>query len=313
MKNVVVIGGGTGQAALLKGLKRIKNINLSTIVTVADDGGSTGKLRDDFHLPAMGDIRNVLVALSKDETAMTKIMNYRFDENSNELANHSLGNILFSAIALANDSFIKGIEDLSKILNVQGNVYPSTLQYVTLSALMQDGSVIVGEHNITNAHKKIARIYYQDEVKAYYKTTEAIIEADYIIIGIGSLYTSILPNLIINDIKQALKETRAQIIYYCNSMSELGETDGLSLEDHVRIIEETIGKEIVDIVVCSNDSIPQQVIEAYLKEEAVPVTIKEETHHYKVVETSLLNFENNLVRHDANKVKQSFEKIMGTK
>lgn len=310
MKKVVIIGGGTGQSALLKGFKKVEDCELSTIVTVADDGGSTGRLRDGLHLPAMGDIRNVMLSLAEDETVMSEIMNYRFDSSANELANHNLGNILFSALALKRGSFIKGIDDLSKILNVRGHIYPSTLQYVTLMAKMKDGSVVEGEHHISEAGKQIEKVFYNDEVVGYPLAIKAIEDADYIIIGIGSLYTSIMPNIIIKDIKDALKKTKAKIIYYCNSMSEFGETTDYSVEDHVLALENEIGEKVIDAVVISNDVIPSEIIEAYASEKADVVKLREKQHHYKVVECPLLKFNNNVVRHDADKVKASFDLVI---
>jgi len=309
MKNIVIIGGGTGQSALLKGFKKFDNTELSTIVTVADDGGSTGKLRDGLHLPAMGDIRNVMVSLAQDETVMKEIMEFRFDKSANELANHNVGNILFSALALKRGSFIKSIDDLSKILNVKGNIYPSTLQYVTLMAEMKDGSIVKGEHNITEAGKQIKRVFYQDEVEGYPLAIQAINEADYIIIGIGSLYTSIMPNIIIKGIKEALRNTKAKIVYYCNSMSEYGETTDYSVEDHVDALEKEIGKEVIDAVVVSSDIIPEIVLDAYKEEKASVVKLNKQEHHYKVISCPLLKFDNNVVRHDADKVKASFELV----
>ncbi len=310
VKKVVCIGGGSGQSALLRGLKQIENIELSTIVAVADNGGSTGRLRDELHLPAMGDLRNVMCALADQEDLMTKIMNYRFDSNSGELSGHNLGNIIISALAQSNNDFMQAIEDVSGILKIAGNVYPSTLEDVTLSARMEDGSVISGECECRDADSKIAEVFYDTPVRSYPKVIKAIYDADYIIIGIGSLYTSILPNLIIDDVKKALINCEGKVIYCCNCMTEAGETDGYSLEDHVEAIEKHVGKSVIDAVVYSDDDIPEECLQAYALEKAVPVKIAQGQHNYRVLEYSLLSFPNNVIRHDSDKVRDCFKDVM---
>ncbi|MBR0385477.1 MAG: YvcK family protein, partial [Erysipelotrichaceae bacterium] len=256
MKNVVVIGGGTGQSALLKGLKQIENINIATIVTVADDGGSTGRLRQELHIPAMGDVRNVMLALSESESLTASLMDYRFDNNSGQLSGHNLGNIILSALMKKSGSLVQAIDDLDKVLRVRGDVIPSTISNVTLCAHMMDGTVIEGEHNITEAHSKVKDVFYNKYVTAFPDALVAIRQADYIIIGIGSVYTSILPNIIIDDIKKELCAAKGHVIYYCNSMTEEGETDGYSVEDHVRAIHSHIGQDIIDTVIVAEETIP---------------------------------------------------------
>ena len=265
MKKVVVIGGGTGQSALLRGLKQVDNIELYAIVTVADDGGSTGR----------------------------DIMNYRFDNFSGALAGHNLGNIILSALTKKSGSFVQAIADVSKVLRVKGTVIPSTLNDVTLYARTVDGRVIQGEHNIV----------YPDALVA-------IREADYIIIGLGSVYTSILPNIIVEDIRRELCEAKAKIIYYCNCMTQHGETDGYTVEKHVETLHKHLGKEIIDHVVYSTDDIPEEMLRKYEAEEAYPVVLGQKDHDYEVTGCSLLSFDTGVIRHDADKVRRSFEKIM---
>ena len=204
MKKVVCIGGGTGQSALLRGLKQIDDIELSTIVAVADDGGSTGRLREDFNMPAMGDVRNVMVSLAEREDLMTKIMTYRFGESDGELAGHNLGNIIISGLTKDCNNFLQAITSLSEVVKVKGTIYPCTTESVTLSAHMEDGSIIDGETQIRESKIGIKDVFYKNYVQTYPNVIKAINNADYIIIGIGSLYTSILPNLIISDIRDAL-------------------------------------------------------------------------------------------------------------
>lgn len=310
MKNVTVIGGGTGQSALLKGLKQIKDIHISTIVTVADDGGSTGRLREDLHIPAMGDVRNVMLALSESENLTATLMDYRFDNNSGELSGHNLGNIILSALMKRSGSFVQAIDDLDKVLRVRGDVIPSTIRNVTLCAHMMDGTTVEGEHNITFAHKKVKDVFYKKYVTAYPDALVAIRQADYIIIGIGSVYTSILPNIIIDDIKKELCEAKAKIIYYCNSMTEMGETDNYSVEDHVNAIHNHIGKDIIDAVVVAEEKVPEEIMEKYRQENADTVEVRETEHSYDIIRCPLLSFDTGMVRHDADKVRDSFIKIM---
>ena len=313
MKNVVVIGGGTGQSAMLRGLKQIKDIRIYTIVTVADDGGSTGRLREDLNLPAMGDIRNVMLALAEEENMLAELMNYRFDNNCGRMSNHNLGNIILSALTIQSGDFIKAIEDVSKVLRVKGKILPCTLNNVNLCAMTADGTEIIGQHNINICAKKIQEIYYDQHVSVYPKALEAINNADYIIIGLGSVFTSIMPNLIIDDIREALCNTKAEIIYYCNSMTEVGETDDYTLEQHIDAISWHIGKQVIDTVIYADDAIPEDVMERYREEGAIKVVPVEKEHSYKLIPYSLLDFSSGMVRHDPKKIKESFEAIMGGK
>ena len=310
MKNVCVIGGGTGQSALLRGLKQIEDINISAIVTVADDGGSTGRLRSGMHIPAMGDVRAVMLALAEEETLMEKLMAYRFDNTSGELEGHNLGNIILSALTKQSGSFPQAIADVSRVLRVRGEIIPSTITDVTLCAHMMDGSTVRGEHYITNAHQQIKDVFYDQYLSVYPDALLAIRHADYIIIGIGSLFTSIMPNLIIDDIREELIRSKAKVIYYCNSMTEAGETDNYTLQDHVKAIDRHIGEEIIDMVVYAEDEIPEDILENYRKENATRVYIGEEKTRYQIHQCSLLGFETGTVRHQAEKVRDSFTSIM---
>lgn len=310
MKNVVVIGGGTGQSALLKGLKQIKNINLATIVTVADDGGSTGRLRNDLNIPAMGDVRNVMLALAESESLTSTLMDYRFDNNSGSLAGHNLGNIILGALIKKSGSFVQAIDDLDKVLRVRGDVIPSTISNVTLCAHMMDGTVVEGEHNITFAHKRVKDVFYKKYVTAYPDALVAIRQADYIIIGIGSVYTSIMPNIIIDDIKKELCEAKGKVVYYCNCMTEAGETDDYSMEDHVDAIHRHLGKEIIDAVVMPEEDIPAEILSKYQQEKAAVVKAARKEHDYHIFTCPLLSFSTGMVRHDADKVRDSFIKVM---
>lgn len=309
-KNIVVIGGGHGQSAILRGLKLIDNIHISTIVTVADDGGSTGRLRKHFHIPAMGDVRNVMVALSKSEPILAELMDYRFDDLGGEdVGGHNLGNLILTALMKQKGNFMEAISDISKVLNVAGDIIPSTTQVVTLIAEMDDGTIVAGESNIPEYESCIQRVYYNSEVKATTSAIEAIEKADMIVFGIGSIYTSILPNIIIDDIRNAIQKSQAKRIYICNAMTQHGETDNYSLEDHVTAIEQHLNAG-VDLVVYANDEIPQSALDSYLTESAYPVKVTEDSHDYRIIEYSLLSFEDNLIRHDSQRIKSLFEKLI---
>jgi len=309
-KNLVVIGGGHGQSAILRGLKLLDDIHISTIVTVADDGGSTGRLRKHFHIPAMGDVRNVMIALSKSEPVLAKLMDYRFDDlDGEDVGGHNLGNLILTALTKQTGNFMEAINDISKVLNVAGDIIPSTTEIVTLFAKMEDGTIVAGESNIPIYENKIQEVFYKEEVLATESAIKAIRNADMIIFGVGSMYTSILPNIIIDDIRKAIQKSSAKRVYLCNAMTQHGETDLYSLEDHVSAIEDHLHSSL-DIVVYASDCIPSSALKKYEEEIAYPVVIGDEIHSYKIVKHELLNFQNDLIRHDPEKIKQLFELLI---
>lgn len=315
MKNVVVIGGGTGQSIILRGIKQLENINLSAIVTVADDGGSTGRLRRQYNIPAMGDIRSVMCALAESETLLSSLMNYRFegDENDGDIGGHNLGNLILTALSQSSGNFMNAIQVFSKVLNVRGDIIPSTEQVITLFATMEDGTIVRGESNIPKFKNQIKRVFYEEEVKASQMAVDAIKKADYIVFGIGSLYTSILPNLIIGDIKDALKNSFAKKIYFCNVMSQPGETDYYSLENHVQALVEHTFPGIIDIVVTHNNELKEKTLAKYAAMGSTPVWVQQEQHDYQVIRRDLLTFENSLIRHDSDKIRDIMEELMNHK
>lgn len=309
MKKVVVIGGGTGQSVILRGLKNIGDIKLSAIVTVADDGGSTGRLRENYKIPAMGDIRNVMVALADSETLLSSLMDYRFD-GTGDVAGHNLGNLLLTALTQISGNFLEAIQTLSRVLRVKGEVIPSTTQIVNLMAVMEDGTKVMGESNIPKFHNRIEAVYYQERVYATRRALSAIAEADYIIFGIGSLYTSIMPNIIIPEIKQALMRSKAKKIYFCNVMTQPGETDYFTLEDHVEAIEKHSYPGVIDMVIAHNNTLYDEVLENYKQKDSYPVWLRDKEHGYTLKRMDLLRFDNGLIRHDSDKIKEVFEEIL---
>ena len=312
MKNIVVIGGGTGLSSMMMGMKKLKNVNLTAIVTVADDGGSTGRIRDVYHVPAMGDIRHVLSAMSQEEneTLFNDLMNYRF-EGDKDIGGHSLGNLIFLALMDTTGSFMGAIQSISKVLNVKGEILPSTLDVVTLYALMQDGTLVRGEKNIPNMDNHIEKIFYQQSITPFPKAIEAIEQADLIIYGIGSLYTSVIPNLVIQEISQAIYENPCPKIYFCNAMSQPGETDGYSLEDHIRALEKHSFKNPVDVAVLNESVLPDFVKKNYEEEGSYPVQMQESEHPYKIITRNLIMLdEKGRIRHNPDAVKAVLEEIL---
>ena len=312
MKNVVVIGGGTGLSNMLKGMKEIKDIHLTAIVTVADDGGSTGRIRDAYDIPAMGDIRDVLCALADSEQAafIQSLMNYRFEGNK-DVGGHNLGNLIFLALTEMNHSFTGAIEKLSQVLHIQGDVVPSTLDMATLYALMEDGTLVRGEKNIPIVSNSISRVFYQESVHGYSKAIEAIEKADLIIYGIGSLYTSVIPNLIIEEIAQAIYENPCQRVFFCNVVSQPGETSHYSLEDHINALERHSFKNPVDIAILSDSKIDEEILAKYRKEGSHLVRQKEGEHVYKILRRDLAMVdEKNRIRHNPQAVKAVVEEIV---
>ena len=310
MKNITVIGGGTGLSVILRGLKQIEDVHISAIVTVADDGGSTGRLRRQFHIPAMGDIRNVMVALAEEETLFSHLMNYRFDGEDHDIGGHNLGNLILTALSEESGNFMDAIATISKVLNVKGDIIPATTQVITLFAKMIDGTIVRGESNIPNFDNRIQKVYYEEEVTATPQAIEALANADLIVIGIGSLYTSVIPNLIIEGITDAIRQSKANCVYFCNAMTQPGETDNYSLEDHVEAIEAHSYKGIIQTVFAYEYDISEEVLSRYNLEGSTPVIIRENEHDYDVIEEELLNFNGKLIRHDPDKIRDLLSKYL---
>lgn len=308
MKNVVAIGGGHGLSTILRSIKDIDDINISAIVTVADDGGSTGRLRKRYTIPAMGDIRNVMLALSDSNPLMHNLMNYRFEgEDNMDIAGHSLGNLILTALTNMTGSFDEAIKETSKVLDVKGKIIPSTLESVSLFARMDDDTIVRGEASIPSMNHQIYKVFYDHDVEATEEAINAIINADLIIYGIGSLYTSILPNTIISGIKDALQKSKAKKVYFANAMTQSNETYDYNLKDHVDALERH--NVPVDIVVTHNNELPKEIVEKYCTQNSIEV-INNHNVTQKVIEADLLDFSNNLVRHDSKKIRKVIEELI---
>ena len=308
MKNVVAIGGGHGLSTILRSIKDIKDINISAIVTVADDGGSTGRLRKRYTIPAMGDIRNVMLALSDSNPLMHNLMNYRFEgEDNMDIAGHSLGNLILTALTNMTGSFAEAINETSRVLEVKGKIIPSTLESVSLFARMDDDTIKRGEAKIPSQSQRIEKVFYDHDVEANKDAINAILNADLIIYGIGSLYTSILPNVIIKEINEALQESKAKKVYFANVMTQANETYNYDLKDHVDALERH--NVPIDIIVKHTEKIPKEILNRYKKENSIEVINNHNTKQ-KVVEAELLDFSNNLVRHKEDKIKKIVEELI---
>ena len=303
-KKVVVLGGGTGLSSLLKGLKMYP-LDISAIVSVCDDGRSTGILRKEFNIPAVGDIRQVLVSLAETEPLVEELIHYRFETND-DLNGHSVGNLMLAALTNITGNLTDGIESLSKVLNLKGKVIPLTEDNVTLVACMKDNSIVEGEHNITASKKVIKDVYYKEKAVANASAIKAINEADLIIFSMGSLYTSILPNLLCKDIVKAIDKSKAPIMYVCNMMTQPGETDNFTVSDHLNVLNKYLGKRKVNTVVANTGKISEELIEKYaVLEQKDPVLFdkdKVKALNTKYITDNFFCIEDGFIRHDTLKL-----------
>ncbi len=296
---ITVIGGGTGLSVLLRGIKSITS-NLTAVVTVADDGGSSGRLREDLGIIPPGDLRNCLVALADTEPLMEKLFQHRFGGHG-ELAGHSFGNLFIAAMTEIVGDVEQALKESSKVLAVRGKVLPSSVERVLLTAVMADGTLVQGESKIPLAGKKIERVYIEpQDVRPLKGAVEAIYDADACILGPGSLYTSVIPNLLVKGIAEAVIESDAVKIYICNVMTQPGETDGYSACDHIKAIIDHAGPDSIDIAVVNVQEVAPELREVYALQGAYPVVPDIEAIEalgIKVVKANLIS-ETNLVRHD---------------
>ncbi len=307
---VVGIGGGYGLSSLLKGIKEYTS-NLTAIVTMADSGGSSGRLRRDFAMPPPGDIRNCLVALADTEPLMEDLFQFRF-KGPSELKGHSFGNLFIAAMSAVTKNFATAVRASSKILAIRGRVLPSTLNDVSLQAKMKDGRVVKGEAEIPEAEGEIEEISLApSNVPSNPETLKAIKEAEIIIIGPGSLYTSVMPNLLIKGMIEAIKNSRAINIYVCNIMTQAGETDNYSALDHIEAIYKHTKSKFLDYVLVNTSHAPLELAKKYEKEKAFPVKVDEEKLKklgVKVVKANFMSTKDYL-RHEPDKLARTIVKI----
>lgn len=305
---VTVIGGGHGLSVLLRGIKTSTN-NVSAVVTVADDGGSSGRLREELGIIPSGDLRNCLVALADTEPLMEKLFQYRF-EGDTPLAGHSFGNLFIAAMNEVTGDMETALKESSKVLAVKGRVIPASKEHVRLDAVMTDGTVVEGESQIPEAHKKIRRVQlFPKKVQAVPAAIEAIESADAIILGPGSLYTSIMPNLLVDGVAHALKNSKAIKIYICNVLTQPGETDNYTAAQHAKAILDHTGKGAIDYVLVNSTPIPETM---WRGTGATPVKIDEEKVNalgMGLIKADLMS-EAEVGRHDPNKLCAAVMKII---
>ena len=312
---VVLIGGGTGTYVVGTGLKQYP-LDLTAIVSVADSGGSTGRLRDEFGFQPVGDLRQALAAFSADgkEAWIRKLLLYRFDRGSG-LEGHNLGNLILTALQDMTGSTAQAVEVASSVFRLNGRIYPVTAANIQLVIRYEDGSVAVGEHNLdesVHAGKRIVALTTDSEAEIYEQAKEALIEANTIIVGPGDLYGSIMPNLIVKGTREAFSQTHATLVYNANLMSKYAQTHLMTISDHISVLEEEMGK-MFDVVVINNKPIPEKVKAYYESEKESELVDDVDDSKYKVIRTDLLAVDvvffsesdktkRSFLRHDSDKM-----------
>ncbi|MBW3288159.1 YvcK family protein [Streptococcus pyogenes] len=312
MKNpkMTVIGGGTGISIILKSLRN-EAVDITAVVTVADDGGSSGELRNAMQLAPPGDLRNVLLAMSDMPKFYERVFQYRFNESDGALAGHPLGNLIIAGISEMQGSTYNAIQILTKFFHITGKIYPSSEQALTLHAVFKDGHEVAGESSIAEYpgmidHVYVTNTYNDQKPQASRKVVEAILESDMIVLGPGSLFTSILPNLVIPEIKEALRQTKAEVVYICNIMTQYGETEQFSDADHVAVLNQHLGRDLIDTVLVNVAKVPQ----AYMNSNKFDEYLVQVDHDFaglcraakRVISSYFLRLENGGAFHDGNLV-----------
>lgn len=312
---IVVLGGGTGLSTMLRGLKHHTS-NITAVVTVSDDGGSSGKLQKQLNILPPGDIRNCLVALADAEATMTDLFQHRFQGNGagEGLRDHAFGNLLIAAMAqISGSDFKQGVLLTSKVLNIRGEVLPSTLSRIALRGEMEDGSILMGETTIAHSPKRIRRVTLcPDDAEPLDEVLEAIDRADLIVIGPGSVYTSVIPNLLVKGIPEALHEARARKVYICNVMTQPGETSGFSASDHVKAIDAHVSRPVFDSVMVNTEIPSLELLNKYRKAGSVIVEPDRDRIRklgYRAVTGNFIN-QTDVVRHDAALLSEAIMRLL---
>ncbi|UUX32917.1 gluconeogenesis factor YvcK family protein [Fundicoccus culcitae] len=317
---VAVIGGGTGLPVILKGLKNI-NAYISAIVTVADDGGSSGVIRDYINVVPPGDIRNCMSALSELDPQLIELFQYRFNTDDDFLGGHAIGNLLIVALNELTGDLSSALEYLSDIMQVKGQILPAAQEPLVLNALFEDGTLAIGESKIAKHRKKIQEVTVtttkgEEAIHASPKVVEAILEADMVVIGPGSLYTSILPNLMIQDIKDAVNQTEAEVVYICNIMTQLGETENFTDADHVEVLHQHLGHPFIDTVLVNTTEVPNDYIVNQKNEEYL-LQVKHDfiglrKEGCRVISNNFLSMKDGGAYHDTNNVVSELAHLLET-
>ncbi|NVP17896.1 YvcK family protein [Candidatus Gracilibacteria bacterium] len=316
--NVVTIGGGNGSYGLLSSIRDNDDYNISAIISMSDSGGSTGILREEFNMLPPGDVRRAIMALSREHEIVKQLFDYRYEKGCS-VGGHNLGNLIITAMSQITGNFDKGLKQVAKMFKVKGRVIPVTLELSHLNVELVDGSVVEGETNIDlkldENSSPIKRAYLTPDVHANSKAIEAIDKADVIILSFGDLYTSVIPNLLVKGIKEAInKNKKAKVIYFCNLMTKPGETTDFEAIDFIDTIELYLGDNVIDYFVVNNGYISEKLAEKYKSlEKKKPVKVKNHDafkgKSYKLIEADLLH-ENTFVRHSYDKIAKVIKDII---
>jgi uncharacterized cofD-like protein len=326
-KKIVTIGGGTGSFTLLSGLKKYP-VDISAIVSMADDGGSTGILRDELGVLPPGDVRQCLVALSESSKELRNLMNYRFEKGA--LKGHNFGNFFVSALEKIEGNFSKGIAAASKILNVKGEVIPVTDQDVNLFIQLKNGKILKGENEINHSFeiekRGIKKIYLAPAAKADKKAVQRILKADVIVIGPGNYYCSLVPNLLVKGIPEAIAKSKAKVVFNCNLVNKKGQTENFTLEDYIFSLNGFIGKDRIDFVTFNSKKPAEKLVKKYASQKELLIKIKNQNNtkrKYKIIYTDLLSAkkpkyakadalakDRSFIRHDSDKLAKVLMNIL---
>ena len=303
MKKVVIFGGGSGLSQILKGLKLFP-VEVTAVVSVSDNGRSTGRLRKDYNIPAVGDISKVLLSMSNCDNDLKDLMNYRFTK-SKSLGNHSIKNLLLTALLDLKGDFASSIPVLEKILDVQGKVIPISEDNVDLVGITTNNKRLVGEEQITKSKEKIKKIEYSNEIEINPQVLNAVKKADLIIFSSGSLFTSIIPHLISKKLNNAINRSKAKTMYICNLFTQPGETDGFKVSDHIKMLESYLGKNTIDLVLANDAKMNSKLVKKYETEEQKDQVVLDKDVLDKmkvlVISDKLYKIESNVYRHDSLK------------
>ena len=302
MKKIVIFGGGSGLSQLMKGIMQFP-WDVTAVVSMSDNGSSTGRLREEFDIPAVGDITKVLMAMSTESKGVKDLFNYRFNGESS-IGNHTIRNLIMTALLDQHGDFAHSLPILCDLLDVRGHLLPLTEDNVNLVGVTKDGKEIVGEEQITESKSKIVDLKYSKPVKATPKVIEAIKSADLIIFSSGSLLTSVLPNLIVPEIVNAIENSKAKTMYICNMLTQPGETDKFKVSDHIKVLEKHLGNRKIDVVIANTAKIPRNMSLLVKSEGKDVVAIDEkklDNMGVKVISDKLFKVEDGYVRHNSLK------------
>lgn len=302
MKKVIIFGGGSGQSQLLKGLKEFP-IDITAVVSTSDNGSSTGRLREEFSIPAVGDITKVLMAMSTTSKGVKDLFNYRFDKDSS-LGNHTIRNLIMTALLEQHKDFAHSLPILCDLLDVKGKLLPLTEDYADLIGIAKNGDIIYGEDQITKSAAIIEDVKYDKKINIFPKVLEEVKKADLIIFSAGSLLTSILPNIILPEMVEVINNSKAKKMYICNMLTQPGETDNYKVSDHLKVLEKYLGKNSIDVVIANSEKLPKksELLAKSQGKDAVPIDEKEiKKMGIKLISEKLFKMDEGYVRHNALK------------